>query len=1325
MLDKEETQSGGQVFAASLQSMNFKAPDIAKEWKTWHTKFKIFLRASNLESQTDQRKVALLLHHLGAQALDVFNSFDMDIDAVKYTDLVKKLDSYFTPQINIVMERYKFFTYKQREEQSVDEYVTALKNLSLSCEFGSLRNDLVRDIFICGLSAKMGNVRERLLTEDNIKLDRAVSITKNMVMAKENASVFQQDGGLEGVVSVVTKTNTSSRYQGNYNNSNSKNSSNNSNYSSNNKPNNGNCKRCGQVHRAKCPADGAKCYECGKMNHFARMCIFKKKFVKQMYADQDDEKEEEEEDLFIGIVDKRKKNATEWNVEVTINRQKIICQIDTGAQANILSVKTADLLKIKQFLKKSSVRIFTFSGERIPVLGTVDLNFIYNNEHFNSKFFIVNMMCKDIIGIEMAVKMNLIKEVNSISVNKVIEKYSDVLNGLGLLQNECTFKIRDDVEPVVEPPRKIPFKLHESLQKELDRMLNMKVIIPVSEPTEWVNSIVLVTKPNGNLRICLDPRHLNKAILRPHYPFPNIEDCKAKLVGSKYFTALDANSGFWMIPLDEASSKLCTFNTPFGRYRFLRLPFGINAAPEIFHAEMIKLFGHISNLIIYIDDFLIYSSSMEEHVKTLETVFQRAREVGLKFNKSKCKFFRTEIKFLGHIFDSTGVSPDNEKIRAIVNMPRPNNVKEMQRFLGMVNYLGPFIKNLSEKNHKLRELLKNDVQWHWSAIHDNEFENLKKEITKAPVLTYFNKSKKLVLSVDASKFAVGATILHGGQPIAYASGSLTESQKNYAQIEKELFAILFGCKKFHQYIYGSNVTVETDHKPLVTLFDKPLFKIPPRLQRFMLCLQSYNLSVQYRPGRDLKIADTLSRAPLDDTALSEIDKEVSIHCNFIASYLEVPLADVDSVAEHSRKDDTFAKIVEYINVGWPDCRSKLEDDVKPYFRIKDEITILNDVLLKNSQILIPKTLRRCVLDKIHESHMGVLRCQNLARQFVYWPNIYKDIEDMVLNCETCAKYQNSNSRPELMPHEIIDIPWYKVGCDLFEFRNKMYLLVVDYYSKFVEMDILDSGYSSVNLILKLKSIFARHGIPTIFISDNGPPFNSKEFKIFCQDWGIDHKTSSPYLPRSNGLAERTVQTMKKLLIKAIESKSDPYVALLHYRTTPKGELPSPSELLMSRTLRTKIPSIAGNFEPKLINKTEYTNKIQSNIKKNADYYNVKSKALKPVHEGEKVMFKKNPQSYWYPGKVVEICKEPRSFVVLDESGSRFRRSHDHIRKAPQCNLKDQNIEEDMNFDNCSNNENMQENEMSERNIGSEEQIDVGNYITQRGRIVKEPDRLNL
>lgn len=1319
MTDNEESQSGSHFFAASLRPMNFKSPNLAKEWKTWHTKFKIFLRASNLESQSDQRKVALLLHHLGSESLDVFNSFDMDIDLVKYVDLVNKMDTFFTPQVNIVMERYKFFSCKQHEDQSIDEYVTVLKNLSLNCEFGGLREELVRDIFICGLSSKMSNVRERLLTDGNIKLEKSITIAKNMIMAKENATILQQDGGLDGVVNAVTRKATGIRYQSNYNNNSSSRSSNINNY------NNGSCKRCGQSHKNKCPADGVKCHECGRMNHFARMCFSKNKFVKQVYAD--NESGEEEDDLFIGVVSKEAKVATEWNVEVTVNKKKIVCQIDTGAQANILSSETADMLKIKDILKNTSMRIFTFSGERIPVLGTVDLNIWYTNKNFNSKFFIVNIACKNIIGIETAIAMNLIKQVNSISINKLIEKYSDVFNGLGLLQNECNLRIRDNVEPIIEPPRKIPFKLNERLRKELDRMLNMKVITPVSEPTEWVNSIVLVTKPNGNLRICLDPRHLNKAILRPHFPFPNIEDCKSKLSGSKYFSALDANSGFWMVPLNEQSSKLCTFNTPFGRYRFLRLPFGINAAPEIFHAEMVKLFGDISGLVIYIDDFLIYSSNIEEHTRILETVFQRAKEVGLKFNKSKCMFFKTEIKFLGHIFNAMGVRPDDEKTKAILNMKKPNNVKEVQRFLGMVNYLGPFIENLSSKNQKLRELLKNEVQWHWSHIHDAEFESLKKEITMAPVLTYFNHEKKLILSVDASKFALGATILHDGQPIAYASVSLTDAQKNYAQIEKELFAILFGCTRFHQYVYGSDVTVETDHKPLVTLFDRPLFKIPPRLQRFMLRLQGYNLTVVYKPGRYLKIADTLSRAPLEDTALSEVDKEIALHCNFISSHLEFPFADIDAVAEHSRKDEIFLKIFEYVKNGWPDFRGRLEEDVKPYFKIKDEITVLNDMLLKNNQILIPKTLRRIVLNKIHEGHMGVLRCQNLARQSVYWPNIYNDIEIMVSNCEICSKYKNSNTRPELMPHEIVDIPWYKVGCDLFEFRKKMYLLVVDYYSKYVEIELLSSGYNSSYLILKLKSIFARHGVPGIIMSDNGPPFNSKDFAAFCQNWGIDHKTSSPFLPRSNGLAERSVQTIKKLLTKSVESNSDPYVALLHYRTTPKGNLPSPSELLMSRALRTKIPSILANFEPKLINKSKYRDKIETKVKKCSEYYNKKSKVLKPIIEGDKVMFKKTPLSCWLPGKIVEVCKEPRSFKVLDENGATFRRSHEHIKKTPVNEMNSEYFtdNDDSNNENEINSENIEKEEIVEQNLDVNRQNQSENYVTRKGRIVKQPERLNL
>ncbi|XP_055371850.1 uncharacterized protein LOC129605879 [Condylostylus longicornis] len=494
-------------------------------------------------------------------------------------------------------------------------------------------------------------------------------------------------------------------------------------------------------------------------------------------------------------------------------------------------------------------------------------------------------------------------------------------------------------------------------------------------------------------------------------------------------------------------------------------------------------------------------------------------------------------------------------------MPTPKSVPDVQRFLGMVNYLGSFIDNLSSKNKNLRDLLKKDIPWHWDSIHEQEFNNLKTELTKTPVLTYFDPKRQLTSSVDVSGYALGATILHDRNPITYASASLTDAQRNYAQIEKELLAILFGCTRFHQYIYGLSILVETDHKSLVSLFKKPLYQIPARLQRFMLRLQAYDLTVQYRPGKFL--------------------------------------------------------------------------------------------------------LRDKMLHRLHESHMGIQRYQNLAKSSIYWPNINNDIYNLISNCETCVKFQNSNLKQELKSHDMVEIPWFKVGCNKFEFNKKPYLLVVDYYSKFIEIDLLNSGYGSLQVITKLKSIFARHGILQIFISDNGPPYNSKEFKQFCRDWNIEHKTSSPYLPRSNGLAERSIQTIKKLLTKCEETKNDPYVALLHYRTTQTNGMPSPAQLLMSRSLTTKIPAITRNFEPKIINTYEYKKRLQKQNQNSSKYYNRVSRNLKPVKPGEKVMFKKNPTSVWFPGVITQNCKEPRSFIVQDSEGVLYRRNREHILKRKQ------------------------------------------------------------
>lgn len=270
------------------------------------------------------------------------------------------------------------------------------------------------------------------------------------------------------------------------------------------------------------------------------------------------------------------------------------CQVDTGAQTNILSVNTIRYLKMYNLIEYSDKKIITFSGEELPTLGKINLNFSFKNNEYCADFHVLNMFCNDIIGLKTAEAMNLIHTINVIGANKVFEEYKDVFLGLGLLKNVCDLQLKAGAKPVVDPPRRIPYCLQNELKMELDRLVEIKVIAPISEPTEWVSSIVLVKKPNGRLRLCLDPRNLNEAILRPHFPFPSIEDCKAKLYGSKYFSTLDANSGFWMVPLSENSSRLCTFNTPFGRFKFLRLPFGINAAPEIFHGEMLKTFWRYS-----------------------------------------------------------------------------------------------------------------------------------------------------------------------------------------------------------------------------------------------------------------------------------------------------------------------------------------------------------------------------------------------------------------------------------------------------------------------------------------------------------------------------------------------------------------------------------------------------------------------------------------------------------------------------------------------------------------------------------------------------------
>ena len=412
-----------------------------------------------------------------------------------------------------------------------------------------------------------------------------------------------------------------------------------------------------------------------------------------------------------------------------------------------------------------------------------------------------------------------------------------------------------------------------------------------------MNSLVVIEKPKSKkLRVCLDPRPLNNAIRREHFQLPTLEDITTRLSGARVFTKLDANHGYWQIPLSEESQLLTTFNSAFGRYCFIRMPFGIKSAQEVFQKRMSQLLGDLPGVETDIDDILVWGTNQEEHDSRLTAVLKRCEEINLTLNKDKCLFGVSEVSYIGHILNATGVQPDPSKVKAITNMPPPYDRKGVERLLGTINYLSKFIPNMSTITQPIRELLKSEIMFEWMEPQERAFCKVKEILSKHSALAYFDVAKPVTISCDASQSGLGAAILQDDKPVAFASRALTEAETRYAQIEKELLAVVFAFSRFHQYVYGTEVTVESDHKPLEAITKKQLSATPPRLQRMLLQLQKYSFTLKYKPGKEMLLADTLSRAYLEDEPPSEdLGEDLVCAVNQVISNLPVSDAKLEVI----------------------------------------------------------------------------------------------------------------------------------------------------------------------------------------------------------------------------------------------------------------------------------------------------------------------------------------------------------------------------------------------------------------------------------------------
>ncbi|XP_054272581.1 anoctamin-4-like [Macrosteles quadrilineatus] len=532
----------------------------------------------------------------------------------------------------------------------------------------------------------------------------------------------------------------------------------------------------------------------------------------------------------------------------------------------------------------------------------------------------------------------------------------------------------------VAAPRRVSAPLLSKVKEELDRLHSEGIIEPVVEPTDWCAPIVVVPRKTGDrVRLCVDYTELNKSIQRERWQLPTVEESLSKLEGGQIFSLLDATNGFLQVPLHHESYKLTTFITPFGRFFFKRLPFGINSGPEVYQKRIYQVLDGLDGVVNQADDILVVGRTQEEHDHRLANVLQRLREHNVTLNKDKCNINVNRVKFLGHLIENGLIKPDPEKVEAIMKMQTPNNVNELRQFLGMVNYLMKFIPNLAEVTAPLRILLKKGYQWVWSDVQKSAWDKIKSLISSNPVLVSYNKNRKTRVAADASSFGLGGVIeqfVDGKwKPITYASRSLSPTEMRYAQIEKEALALTWACERFSQYVLGTEFELMTDHKPLVqVLGSKQIASLSARLQRLRMRMACFRYKVTYVKGKEFYVPDVLSRNPIKS------NEDILEQDLFVQSILDaIPCSDkrLKEIKEAQDTDEECGRIKSWIvNNNW--------NKNSVYWKYRTDLNISKGFLLLGTRLFIPKSLRKEILSKIHEGHMGIVKCRRRVYESKQW-----------------------------------------------------------------------------------------------------------------------------------------------------------------------------------------------------------------------------------------------------------------------------------------------------------------------------------------------------
>ncbi|XP_063370633.1 uncharacterized protein K02A2.6-like [Cydia amplana] len=889
-------------------------------WRLYVERLEQYFLCNNIKAEL---QVPTLVTVIGAEGYELLvNLCTPDKPTTKtFADLTAILEKHLQPKPSVLAERYKFRHRKQGDSESMSNYVAVLKRMSKTCDFGAWLEDSLRDQFVCGIHSE--TIRQRLFAEDKLDFTKAFNLAVSMEAAEKDAAMVEgsrkpASDGTSALASCQAIAASSSRRRneaarGAWQPRGAERGA--ASAASAGKRRDAHCNACGGTHGTDtCRFTRYVCKVCNKQGHLQRVCPLMADTrthsveVMNMASHRDTYSEDSDMSDEVIIIHVNNLKAADYKpifMKINVQGIDLDMECDTGSAISCVSKKVYEQLFSQLVLYSSNVRLRYYTGELVKPVGVVKPLVKYKDRQEYLEMYVIENGKSMLIGRQWLAELNMPiptpcrpcnvnrNEVdgNEFNLTDFSSRFCDVFaDGLGRFTGgRVSIHLREGARPVFLRARPLAYALRTPVERALEQLVRDGVLTPVDR-SDWATPIVPVVKKDGNVRICADYKlTLNRMLEVDRYPLPRVEDLLARLYGGKRFSKIDLSQAYAQFELDD-SRKYTVINTHKGLFRYNRLVYGLSSSPGIFQRRLEQMFADLPHVGVFLDDVIITGSDTETHIDNLVKVFERLQAYGLRVKKEKCAFFAKSINYLGHVISEDGIHTCPEKVKAIEAAPAPRNVSELRAFIGMVMYYAKFVGNVSSIMAPLYNLLKSGVKFVWDRECQAAFQEIKRALGSSQVLTHYSEELPLILTCDASGVGVASVISHitehGERPVAYASRTLTAAERAYAQIDREALAIVYGIRKFHQYLYGRKFILRTDHKPLTYIFgDKVGIPVmaASRIQRWAVLLSGYDYQIEYVASKQ-NCADALSRLPQAKEGAAGREEEVT-YVNFVENFL--------------------------------------------------------------------------------------------------------------------------------------------------------------------------------------------------------------------------------------------------------------------------------------------------------------------------------------------------------------------------------------------------------------------------------------------------------